>query len=133
MMKRLSLLLLIAILVACSPSVAAPAATPTPAGDMVIKPIQIDQVEVSVAESFPVQVYAHIKGLVGDGCTEALPAQQTRQGHTITITIDSQRPKGAICIQIAKIYDETIRLQGEFPSGDYTLKVNDVTQTFHVD
>ena len=99
---------------------------------MDIAPIQIDKVEVQITESQPVQVSAHVTGVIGDGCSSAMPVEQQRDGNTITLTINRQRPADAICTQIAKIYDETIRLQGDFPAGDYTLKVNTVTQTFTV-
>jgi hypothetical protein len=106
---------------------------PTPAGEMSIAPIQIESVEVRIAESFPVQVSAYVRGVIGDGCSSVLPAVQERQGNTITLTINRQRPADAICIQIAKVYEETIRLEGDFPPGEYVLKVNDVTQNFKVD
>jgi hypothetical protein len=125
-------------LAACAPA-AAPAPTRSPLSPIVtpdrpmdIAPIQIDKVEVQITESQPVQVSAHVTGIIGDGCSSAMPVEQQRDGNTITLTINRQRPADAICTQIAKIYDETIRLQGDFPAGDYTLKVNTVTQTFTV-
>jgi hypothetical protein len=117
--------LLLVFLVACAPA-AAPDAK-------VVEPIQIDQVEVRVAESFPPQVFVHVTGVVGDGCAELLPVEQRRDGRTITLTINRQRPTEAVCIQLAKLYDENLALGGDFQAGDYTLKVNDVTQTFHID
>lgn len=103
-----------------------------PARDVTIEPIQIEQVEVRIAESFPVQVFAHVTGFIGDGCSSALPAEQQREGNTITLTINRQRPTEAMCTMIAKIYDENIRLAGDFPPGEYVLKVNATTQTFSV-
>jgi hypothetical protein len=97
-----------------------------------IEPIQIYQVEVRIAESFPVQVFAHVTGVIGDGCSSVLPVEQKREGSTITLTINRQRRTEGMCTEIAKLYDENIRLEGDFPAGAYTLKVNAVTQTFTV-
>jgi len=127
------------LLAACAPATftsplpAAPASPiQPPARDVTIEPIQIDQVEVRIAESFPVQVFAHVTGVIGDGCSSVLPVEQKREGSTITLTINRQRPTEAMCTQLAKLYDENIRLEGDFPAGTYTLKVNSVTQTFTV-
>lgn len=138
MKMRLLLLTLSILLAACAPAASvsplpAPASpVQPPARDMLIEPIQVDQVEVRIAESFPVQVFAHVTGVIGDGCSSVLPAEQKREGNTITLTINRQRPADAICTQIAKLYEENIRLTGDFPAGEYVLKVNAVTQTFTV-
>jgi hypothetical protein len=140
MKTKLLILTLSMLLAACAPATftsplpAAPVSPiQPPVRDITIEPIQIEQVEVRIAESFPVQVFAHVRGIVGDGCSSVLPVEQKREGNTITLTINRQRPTDAICTQIAKIYEETIRLEGDFPVGEYTLKVNSVTQTFTVD
>ncbi len=132
-------LALVVVLTACAPA-AAPAPTRsslspivTPDRPMEITPIQIDKVEVQIAESqSAMQVSAHVAGVIGDGCSSAMPVEQQRDGNTLTLTINRQRPADAICTQIARLYDETIRLEGDFPAGDYVLKVNTVTQTFTI-
>ena len=135
---RLLLFTLSILLAACAPATSvsplpAPASpVQPPASDMLIEPIQIDQVEVRIAESFPVQVFVHVTGVIGDGCSSVLPAEQKREGNTVTLTINRQRPAEAMCTMIAKIYDENIRLAGDYPAGEYTLNVNGVTQNFVV-
>lgn len=144
-MKRLCVLSLIAWLAACASSGApAPAATPPlsivtpsspmepPGRELIVEPIQIDQVEVQIAGSWPVQVSARVTGVIGDGCSSVRPVIQQREGNTITLTINRQRPANAICTQIAKLYEEIIRLDGNFPADAYVLKVNDVTRTFTI-
>jgi hypothetical protein len=98
----------------------------------VVEPILIDSVTVRVAESLPVQVFAHVNGIVGDGCSTLLPVEQSREGNRVAIAILRQRPKSAICTQIAKLFNEDIRLQGAFPPGHYTLRVNETLRTFDV-
>ena len=130
-MKRLWMLGLLVLIAACAPTTSVSPLS-APERPMNIAPIQIDQVEIRLAESFPVQVFAHVRGIIGDGCSSVLPVTQQRDGNTITLSINRQRPADAICTQIAKLYEENIRLEGDFPAGEYVLKVNDVTQPFTV-
>lgn len=99
---------------------------------MVVEPIQIDSVVVTVGTGEPVEVTARITGVIGDGCAQLLPVRQSRQGSAIAIDIERRRPRGAICILIGKLYDQTHRLPGEFPSGDYELRVNGRAYPFRV-
>lgn len=134
-MKAIYLILVAMLIGACAPTAAQtpPPAKPTPETEFVIEPIQIDQVDVRIMESFPVQVAAHITGVVGDGCSSLHGVTQAREDNTITLTIERRRELAEACTMIAQLYDETIRLEGEFPTGDYTLIVNGVEKHFHVD
>ena len=38
-----------------------------------------------------------------------------------------------ICIQIAKLYDELIHLEGQYPPGRYLLRVNSLEKVFTTD
>jgi hypothetical protein len=98
----------------------------------VVGPIQIESVAVRVAESLPVQVFAHVSGIVGDGCSTLLPIEQSREGNLVAISILRQRPKAAICTQIARLFDQDIRLLGAFPPGHYTVRVNETIRSFDV-
>ena len=104
-------------------------ASPT-APDVVTEPIQIDRVDVLILESSPPQVTARVEGVLGDGCATLHSVAQQRSGNTVTVTILRERPRDAICTQIAKLYDDVIRLEGQFPPGDYLLRVNSVEKTF---
>jgi len=113
----------------------APTATPSQpeAPSMTIARIQIESVTIRTAQSFPVQVFAQVKGVIGDGCSELRPLEQSRSGNVVTLEITRLRPQAAICTQIAKLYDQQIRLPGEFRTGDYTLQVNGRPYPFRVD
>ena len=102
----------------------------TVAPDLLIEPIQIVSVDVQILESFPPQAVAEVSGILGDGCSEFHSLEQVRTGNTVTITILRQRPRDAICTQIAKLYDEDIRLTGVYPPGDYLLSVNGFEKPF---
>ena len=105
-------------------------ASDTTSPDLVAEPIQIERVDVMILESAPPQVTARVQGVLGDGCAVLHSVAQQRSGNTITVTILRERPKDAICIQIAKLYDEVIRLEGQFPPGDYVLRVNALEKGF---
>jgi len=102
------------LLVACtSPS------SPT----VIVDPITIDSVSVQLSGD-PARPVARVRGVVGDGCSSLHSVSQTRAGSAVTVTILRERPKDAICTQLAKLYDERIPLDGSFPPGRYTLRVN---------
>jgi len=99
----------------------------------VVDPIQIDSVDVRILESSPPQAVAHVKGLLGDGCSELHSLTQSRSASTITVTILRQRPRDAICTQIAKLYEADIPLEGQYPPGRYVLRVNGFEKVFTTD
>ncbi len=95
-----------------------------------IAPIQIDDVEVRVEETSPPRAAAHVRGVIGDGCSELHSVKQERSGNTVTLTILRERPIDAVCTQMARLYDETIPLEGTFPTGRYVLRVNGTETPF---
>lgn len=101
--------------------------------DLVVEPIHIDRVDVVIMQSFPAQAAAHVTGVVGDGCASLHSMRQVRSGKTVTVTILRQRPRVAVCTQIAVLYDESIHLDGQYPPGTYTLRVNDVERNFTIE
>jgi hypothetical protein len=121
--RRAGFALAALLLVACGRSPAAPAPT------QVIRPIQVDAVQVLVEGS---QVSARVHGVIGDGCTELAGVTITREDTSVSITIRSQRPADAICTQIARLYDEVVRIPGEFAPGHYVLRVNSIETAFDV-
>jgi hypothetical protein len=98
-----------------------------------ITPIQIDRVEVLVQKTPPPHASAHVRGVIGDGCSTLHSVEQARSGKTVTLTVLRERPKDAICTQIARLYDETIPLEGTFPAGAYVLDVNGTETPFTTD
>ena len=98
--------------------------------DLVIEPIQVDRVDTLILESSPPQVTARVQGVLGDGCATLHSVAQQRSANTVTVTILRERPREAICTQIAKLYDEVLRLEGQFPPGNYVLRVNAFEKAF---
>ena len=104
--------------------------SPATPPDVEVTPIQVDRVEVRVLESSPPQAAAHVEGVLGDGCSELHSENQSRAGNTVTLTILRERPRDAICTQQAKLYAKDFTLQGQYPPGEYVLRVNGVEKTF---
>jgi hypothetical protein len=123
--RRLPVIFGLALLVAaaCHGTPAAP-----PDASLIVRPIHVDSVEV-VLDAAPA---AHVRGVIGDGCTELDGVTQARTGSAIEITILARRPADAICTQIAKLYDALLPLAGPFPSGSYVVTVNGVAAPFAV-
>ena len=101
---------------------------------MIIKPAPIVSAEVRIAESFPPQVFIDIRGVLTDGCTVLNETKVQRQGNVIDITVTTQRPRDAICIQVISYFDTVVPLGSEFVAGQvYTLRVNGQSQQFSID
>ncbi len=102
--------------------------------DLIIKPAPVVSASVRIAESFPPQVFVDIRGILTDGCTFLHETEVQRQGNIIDITVTTQRPKDAVCIQVISYFDTVVPLGSEFVSGQqYTLRVNGKSQFFSVD
>jgi hypothetical protein len=74
-----------------------------------------------------------VRGVIGDACSSLHSVEQERTGNTVVVTILRQRPANAICTQIARLYDDTIRLDGAFPPGAYVVRVNGTETSFVTD
>jgi hypothetical protein len=94
--------------------------------EMEIRLAPIEEVRVSIAESFPVQVFIHIRGGLADACTTLNEVKTKRNGSTINIEVTTKRPKDAICAQVYSTFEENVALGSDFTSGEtYTVNVND--------
>jgi hypothetical protein len=91
----------------------------------------VSDVEVAIAESFPVQVFVAAHGTFSDGCTEIHEVDVRQQGSEFIVEITTRRPIGAICTQAVVEHTENIPL-GSPPPGDYTVTVNGVSADFTV-
>ena len=81
-------------------------------------------------EGVPVEVL--IKGALPDACTELHQVRQERYGHLIRVELLVRRPKRKTCVSVARPYKFYLRLEGRYPPGHYTLRVNDRVFPFEV-
>lgn len=124
-------LILLALVLAAVAVAAAGCKPPDDGEEIEIRLAPIHEVEVRIAESFPEQIFVYIKGGLADGCTTFNAVETERSGTTIDITVTTQRPRDAICIQVYGFFEQNVPLGSQFISGQtYTVNVNDATTSF---
>lgn len=103
-------------------------ATALPSGRAVV-----EQVEILLLESFPVQVQVVLQGYLTDGCTtiEAIEPTYDPESQTFFLSIDTDRPANAACPQVISEFQETVMLDVlGLPAGTYTVDVQGTQATF---
>lgn len=95
--------------------------------------LKIDSIEVQIVRTpQPPQVLIRVHGLLLDGCTSLGAVSQRREANVVTLTIATKHSGAQVCTSMAKILDETIRLEGAFPRGEYVVRVNGVARRFSI-
>ena len=90
----------------------------------------VEEIEIEILESFPVQVQVIASGNLPDPCTEIYQVNQKREGNSFFITIKTYRSLDP-CIQIIVPFEVKIPLNVYgLPAGTYTVDVNGVQATF---
>jgi inhibitor of cysteine peptidase len=109
-------------------------ATADPGGDRVVVDAPIDEVDILVLESFPVQYDARIVSGLPSGCALFDAAEITvRTGNEITIRVTNTVPadENVACTAIYGTKETTVPLGTDFVSGEtYTVQVNDNAAQF---
>jgi hypothetical protein len=130
-MLRIKLLIMLSMLVilaaACAPAVTE---SPTPAPIKTDEPsvpvtgvATVENVEVLILESMPLQFHAVIRGQLPDaGCTTIREVTQTREGNTIKLTVVTTTDPLALCAQALTPFEHVIPLDiSGLPAGEYTV------------
>ncbi|WP_406656992.1 hypothetical protein V7O62_00170 [Methanolobus sp. ZRKC2] len=95
----------------------------------------VEEVEILILESFPVQIKAVATGYLPDGCTEIDEANTTieRKGNTFDINLRTIRPKDAMCTEAIEPFEQTIDLDVYgLEKGVYTVNINGIEETFEL-
>ena len=93
----------------------------------------VDEIDILILESFPVQINVIAKGNLPDPCTEISEVLQEREGDTFFVSIKTYRPPGP-CIQVIAPFEVKIPLNVYgLPAGTYTVDVNGVQATFDLE
>ncbi len=126
--------LLVLILVSGCGGEATPDLPPNgaPSGDGVF----VNDVELLILESFPVQVQAVIQGDLADGCTsiEGIEIEQDVEARRFTVRIETTRDDSAVCTQALEPFEERIPIEVRgLPAGTYTVDVHGESETFTLD
>ncbi len=91
----------------------------------------VDEIEIRLMESFPVQVNVVARGNHPDGCTEIDEAQVQREGNLFRVTLTTRRPADRMCTEALVPYEYVFPLDVEgLRAGEYTVDVNGVVGTF---
>ncbi|HUF39669.1 MAG TPA: NBR1-Ig-like domain-containing protein, partial [Anaerolineales bacterium] len=132
--KPANILFVIAILVFTAGCVLPFSPTPTgQPGGVITGEAQIETLDVSILESFPVQVNAALTGYLGDSCTSLGETTIAMEGNTFTITVATTRPADAVCAQVVAPFEQTVSLDVfGLPAGDYTVVAGGQTATFNL-
>jgi hypothetical protein len=111
---------------AASPSVAIPEQSSKE--DTVTSLVEVENVRILMPLTFPAQVRITVEGQKVDGVP--LDVKLGRQGNDIVVTISQTYPRARPSQRVA--FKEPLGLEGPFPSGKYTLKVNNYSTTFDI-
>lgn len=83
----------------------------------------IEEVNVRVMESFPVQIVLEVRGYQPDGCDYPVEVAQSRAENTVEVDIFREVPPDVMCTMQLVPYSANIPL-GRFESGTYQINVN---------
>ena len=87
--------------------------------------VYIDSTDILTLESFPLQFQLNVKGSLPTPCHQLrVVIDQPNQQKEIRISIYSLVDPNTVCTQVLKPFEVNIPL-GSFPSGKYTVFVND--------
>ncbi len=101
--------------------------------NMVIGTANVESIEVTKTDAFPVAVNILAKGYLEDSCTQLGDTKQAYDNGTFTITLESKRPQDAeVCAEMIQSFEENISLAGVtgLPKGTYNVEVNGVKGAF---
>jgi hypothetical protein len=98
-------------------------------GNLLLRDAVVEDVQVTLRGSDPVQVSVTVTGYYSDGCTTFHGTTQSVVGTRITLTVTTERPRDAMCTQAIVPYMETVELDTDrIAAGTYTLDVNGIEQ-----
>ena len=113
-----SFLLLMMLMVGCLP---------------VINFATVEEIDIMILESFPVQVHLVASGYLPNPCTKIHQITKERDDNHFSVTITTYRSPG-VCIQIIAPFEEIIPLEVYgLPAETYTVEVNGVQGTFDLE
>lgn len=94
---------------------------------------KVKRILIRALEAVPVQVNVIVTGDLPDGCTTLDQFLQDRLGDTFILQILMKRATNQACSQVVQPFVQVIPLDLDgLKAGVYTVKVNDVTETFEL-
>lgn len=103
------------------------------ADDSIFGEAVVENIEILILESFPVQVHVVARGYVPDGCTRIDKISQNRKEKLFEVKITTRRPKDAACILVIQEFEEVVPLDVlDLSAGLYTVDVNGIRDSFEL-
>lgn len=109
-----------------------PPTAPDPEADnLQTRGVYLDGLQVTVLESFPVEVRAEVSGSLADGCTTLRGTKAEREGNVFTIQFDVLRDPALACTEALVPFKETVPLDVEqLAAGTYTVAAGEEEALF---
>lgn len=103
--------------------------------NMVIGEAVVEDFDILMLESFPVQINLAVKGYTPDACTQVGDVKQLYANGVFSVTLESKRPLDEQCAQQIMPFEKTISLSGVvgLPRGEYIVDLNGMRKTFTLD
>jgi len=94
----------------------------------------VDNIDILVLESFPLQINAVVSGNVPDGCTTVFEKEIALIDKTFYVVLNNDRNPEDMCIQVITPYEKNIALNVyNFKAGEYFVDINGVVKSFTLD
>jgi len=94
---------------------------------------KVENIQVQIMESFPVQVRVVAQGYLSDGCEKIKQSTSSRAGNLFTIEITTHSV-GDICTDAEEPFTENVTLDvNGLKAGSYTVEVNGIKDKFKLD
>ena len=101
-----------------------------------VYPAVVDSVGVRTAgrpaPGDAVAVEVVIQGALPDACAELTGVTQSREGHFVAVELTMRQPLETVCAAVVRPFRFYLVLDGGFPAGSYTLRVNGEPTPFQV-
>ncbi|WP_406662333.1 hypothetical protein V7O66_06415 [Methanolobus sp. ZRKC3] len=95
----------------------------------------VEDVEILILESFPVQIHAVATGYLPDGCTEIDDGsiEIELNDNTFDVTIETIRPKDMACTEAIVPFEQKVVLDVYgLEKGVYTVNINGIESSFEL-
>lgn len=102
-------------------------------GKLIYGNATVENIEIMILESFPVQIKVNAKGYLPDGCTRIDEITKEKKDNTFLISIKTVRPADIFCTEVIVPFQEVISLDVYgLKAGIYTVNVNGLNGTFEL-
>jgi hypothetical protein len=129
MRRAIALVAAVALAVAACGSGEEPEATAPPEADR--SPAYVNEVEIVLLDSHPVQVQAIIRGDLPTPCHQLDWEIAEPDNGRIEVDVYSTVDPEAVCAQVLEPFEDTIDV-GSFESGDYVLVIDGEEHPFTI-